>query len=822
MSQEPQDKPRVSSAEGSRFRRALRWCGRAVWWWLRAGMVLLLLGLLGALGAGWWVKQNILVDLPQDLSSLRTWRPPTSARVYGSDGALIDEFYLERRIWVPLSELSTVTQRAFIAAEDRRFYRHHGVDYQGIARALWTNLQAGGVAQGGSTITQQLVKNILVGNERSYERKLKEAALALRLERELSKDELLELFVNYIYLGAGNYGVEAAAQDYFGIPARDLDPGQAALLAGLIPSPSRYSPRRSPERAAERRAIVLRAMVEEGYVTAEAAEAYQREPVTLRGRTEAPRGTDASYITEVRRELRRLLPDSVVYEAGLQVYTAFDPAVQAAAEQAVRGALVALDERQGLRATSRNLSAGARDRFLVEAPGLPRSLSSGAVLRPPGGHCFEAVVGAAGGDRGPADLGTLLAGPFRFSLREADRALKVRGAGPEPTVAPLSAVALAGDVLRVCVEEGERLRLDTRPWGEGAAVVLENETGRVVALVGGYEVGLEGFVRATQSRRQPGSSFKPYVYGAALLGGHTQIDTVLDAPLSLPAGNGAVWSPQNYDGSYDGPLPMRSALAKSLNTVAVRLGLEVGSEAVGRLARQMGVRSPLRRDPTIALGSSEVTPMDQALGYATIARMGVPTDPVFIDLLRDSAGVELGRAGGPILIDGARRGRLPGGPLPRALPAGVAYELADMLREVVRKGTARRAWDPLHDRAGKTGTTNDNIDAWFVGFTPKHTVAVWIGSDSQASLGDKETGGKSALPAWLEIVAVLGEEAGARFPIPDEAVLLPWGDQWVGLPRGSVPRSLLSVGAAPEAGPLGDFPPLHQRSPPRRRRSSAK
>jgi len=307
-------------------------------------------------------------------------------------------------------------------------------------------------------------------------------------------------------------------------------------------------------------------------------------------------------------------------------------------------------------------------------------------------------------------------------------------------------------------------------------------------------------VRATQARRQPGSSFKPYVYGAALMAGARQTDTVVDGPISLPAGNGQMWTPKNYDGGYAGALPMRTALAKSLNTVAVRLALSAGPETVGRLARSMGVRTPLRKDGTIALGSSEVTPMDQAIGYATIARMGVPTDPVYIDRLEGGDGQTLGVAGGPVVYPSAPIGRLPGGALPRALPAGVAYELADMLREVVVAGTARRAADPRFDRAGKTGTTNDNVDAWFVGFTPQHTIAVWIGADSTHSLGDKETGGKAALPAWLAIAEALGPVEGARLPIPDEAALVSWGGRWVGRPRG--------VGASPAWGssPLPAFP----------------
>ena len=775
--------------------------------WLRrlllSGLrVTLLLAILigGTALVGWrWLDAHILVNLPADLSSFRDWRPPTTCRVLAADGSEIDEFSLERRTWVSIEELAPTTAQAFIALEDRRFYEHHGVDYLGIARAFYVNFQSGTTAQGGSTITQQLVKNLLVGRERSYERKLKEAALAIRLEQELSKAAVLELFVNFVYLGAGNYGVEAAAQDYWGISARELNPGQAALLAGLVPAPARYNPRRSPELAKERRSLVLRGMVEEGYVTAEAAQGWRGEPVDPIRHPPVDRGRDASYITEVRRELRRLLPPDVVFGQGLRVHTALEPAVQAVAEEAVRQSLRDLDARQGRVGAVDHVSPERIDAWLQRAPLLARDLISAEVKRPAPGDCFQALVNPFG------DLNTLLAGPFTFALVEADAKIKVRGEG-EQAPGPLEKRVAAGDVLRVCLVEGEEVRLDDRPWGEGAAVVIDHRSGQVRAVVGGYEVPLEGFDRATQARRQPGSSFKPYVYGTALLSGKTQVDDVVDGPLSLPAGGGKIWSPQNYDGGYAGRLPMRLALAKSLNTVAVRLVLEVGPRAVAATAKAMGVRSPIRRDPTIALGSSEVTPMDQAIGYTTIARMGTPTDPVWITRLEDADGKELGRAGGPVVIDGHAVATLPGGPLPRALPAGVAYELADMLREVVQSGTARRAKAAGFDRAGKTGTTNDFVDAWFVGFTPRTTVAVWVGSDTTRSLGEKETGGKSALPAWLRIVESLGEPQGERFVVPDGAIRLPWQGRWVGLPRGAVPASLLRTAPLERKVPLGPFP----------------
>jgi penicillin-binding protein 1A len=762
-----------------------------------------------------WFDTHILSTLPEDLSDYRNYRPPTACRVYAADGTEIDQFYVERRIWVPLDELDPWTWQAFIAAEDRRFMEHPGVDLMGIARAFWVNYMAGRDVQGASTITQQLVKNLMVGKERSYERKLKEAVLAWRLEQELSKAQILELYVNYIALGSGNYGVEAASQDYFGISARDIDPGQAALLAGLVPAPSRYSPRNDPETAQRRRELVLQGMVEEGFVDPEAAAQFLDDPVLVERTVKDDRKIASAYVTQTRREVRRLLGDEIPFARGLQVHTAIDLQLQDTAEGAIKKALFEHEKRQGRRGAVRNLPQDEWDRFLTRGPGLRKDATTGAPRFPTIGSCFEALVGPEG------DLGDLRAGTWHFSLIQAARDVKVRDPDPEKPPKALSKSIDSGDVLQVCLIDGSeaagarepdagdppRVALDDRPWAEGAAVVVENGTGRILALVGGYEVGLEGFVRATQARRQPGSSFKPYVYATALLGGATQVDTVLDAPISLPGASGA-WSPKNYTGGYSGALPMRTALAKSLNTVSVRLILESGVPSVIRTAHAMGVASPLRQDPTLALGSSEITPMDQALGYATIARMGVATEAVYIDHLDDVDGRRIAGAGETVLIGGNAVAALPGGPGKQVIPPAVAYELADMLREVVRAGTARKAYKKGYDRAGKTGTTNDYVDAWFVGFTPRHTIAVWVGTDGTSSLGDSETGGKTALPAWIEIAEALPEVEGERFPMPEDAVLVPWNDVWVGLPRGQVPEKLLrvdSVGAEPlPAFPGGD------------------
>jgi len=781
----------------ARIARKLRWLAR-----LRALATTALIAVVLLVGAatlggwlGWrWVERELLAELPQDLTAFRAYRPQTTVTILDSLDTPVDEFFLERRVWVDLATLPEHVGQAFIAAEDRRFWDHPGVDLLGVARAILVNLESGEVRQGGSTLTQQLVKNLLVGGERSYRRKIVEAVLAWRLEQELDKEQILELYLNYVYLGSGNYGVEAAAQDYFGLPAAEISAGQAAALAGLIPAPSRYSPRVDPELAAARRDLVLALMVDEGYLTPEQADAFRDEPPSIRPRKGAGREVGVAYVTAVRREIRRLMPGHTPFEAGLTVRTPLLLSVLAAAVAAIREAVEQVGARQGRQPPGR----GDLDTFRAEAPGLPRDPDTGAPVRPDPGACFDAVV-----DRG-RDLSRLVNGPFLFALHRPDREAKIRDPSGEASGRPLRQIARGGDRLAVCLRDDGAVQLAPEaPWANGAAVALAHETGQVVALVGGYEVGLEGFIRATQARRQPGSSFKAYIYAAALAGGRSQLDIVQDTPLSLPAGGGKVWAPKNYGGTFSGPQTLRTALARSTNIPAIRLALDVGVPEVTTLARAMGVRTPLRTDPTVALGSSEVTPMDQAIGYATIARLGRSMEPVWIRTIEDVHGHISGEAGSDVRIGGIPVATLPGPEGEQVLDPGVAYELADMLHEVVRGGTARRAHVSGLSRYGKTGTTNNFVDAWFVGFTPRHTVAVWIGTDGTTSLGPGETGGRAALPAWIRIVQALGEEPGLELPMPDEAVLVRHEGRFIPIARGHVPRSVLPK--APSDAPLPAF-----------------
>jgi penicillin-binding protein 1A len=734
-------------------------------------------------------EHELVPDLDQELEGIDSWRPPTSVRVYDKGGEEIDAFSLVRREWLSIDEVAPAMWQAVVSAEDRRFFDHRGVDLQGIARAAFVNLRAGTIREGGSTLTQQLVKNLVVGAEKSYQRKIREALLAWRLEQKLDKKRILELYLNFIYLGSGNYGVETAAHDYFGVSARDLEPGQAALLAGLIPAPSAYSPRRNADIARKRRGLVLDAMVEEGWIDVIVGQEQKRQPVDP-PRREAVERADlgTAYVTTVRREVRRLLGEEVPFQAGLQVHTPFDPELQAVAEEAVRRGTVRVQKRHGHPGRLRRIRHKQIAGFLAEAPGLEDR--DGHVLLPEVGDCFPGV--ALGGR-------VVLAGPFafRFDLKSWQRWVRNHDYTLPP--GPLGITVRYGDVYRVCYAGEDYVTLPDEDWVEAAAAVVENATGNVVALVGGRDVPLEGFVRATQGLRQAGSSFKPYVYAAALESGMTQIDTVLDAPINLGG-----WQPRNSSGGYSGQMPMRSALAFSVNTVAVRLALRAGADRVVELAHAAGIRSRLRRDLTLALGSSEVSVLDQAAGISTFTRMGRAIPPVFVTRLVDYSGNEVGRAGDAVQIPGVDL-ELPGPPGVQVMDPGTAWQILDMMRGVVRFGTGGGAHWPGRDRGGKTGTTSGFADAWFVGFTSTHTITVWVGQDERVTLGKGEAGSRAALPIWREIADAIPHDPDVRLRPPPDVVLIPWMGQWVGISADDVSQARLPWNDAGEA-PLPPFP----------------
>jgi penicillin-binding protein 1A len=608
-----------------------RFAGRLVRWVLLGGLAA---GVLASAG----VAVAAYVFWPTDLppaKALEEHAPSLGTKIYGSDDQFLTEFQAERRIFVPLQQIPLVLRNAVIAVEDARFYSHFGVDLKGILRAAYANFRRGRVVEGGSTITQQLAKVLFLTPDRSLSRKVKEALLALELEKRYSKDRLLELYLNQIYMGHGSYGVEAAARMYFGKSVQHLALPEAALLAALPRSPGNYSPFERPEVAQRRRAVVLARMLEQGYISDVESRQANRAALGLVP-PDRRRGSGQYFLEHLQQTLEAKYGGDVLYKAGLSVYTTLDPALQRVAEQAVRDGLAALQERQAAR-------PGAKD---------------------------------------PA-------------------ATTARPAAPE-----------------------------------GAALVMEAQTGYVRALVGGSDFARSEFNRALNARRQPGSAFKPFVYLAALEAGRSPADVLEDVPVRYVSA-GKVWAPENYDGKFRGPVSLHQALEESINVPTIRLLEEIGVPRVIDAARRAGIRSPLPQDLTLALGSGDVTLLELTAAYATLANQGVRMEPIFVRYVTD--------AQGRLLEENIPEGR-------EAVDPGIARTLTHMLRGVIQRGTgigARVLGRPL---AGKTGTTNDFSNAWFVGYTPSIVGAVWLGYDLPRSLGHDETGARAALPVWLAIM----------------------------------------------------------------------
>jgi penicillin-binding protein 1A len=697
-------------------------------------------GVLSAGVAGFVLYREISRDLPP-VDQLLHYRPPVATRVYAEDGTLIGEFFVERRYLVPMSRIPRNVRLAFLAAEDADFYKHRGVDPIGIARAFVTNLAENRVVQGGSTITQQVVKALLLSPERSYERKLKELILALRLETKLSKDDILYLYLNQIYFGGGAYGVAAAAQEFFDTDVDKLTIAQAALLAGLPRAPSRYDPQRRPQRALARQHYVLGRMRDEGFITAEQYNEALAEPLRFAARRPATYIAAPWYVEHVRRLLEERYGGTAPYQLGLQVYTAVDLDMQRAAEEALTTGLRDLDHRQGFRGPMRHLEAAQIEPFLArEGTGRP----------PEDGRARGVVVGVeakglavrTAWERGflPSDAltwGSSRLSPGRFRPGDVI-AVVVKGEAPDGTA---------------------RFALDQEPQVQGALVAVDPYTGQVKAMVGGYDFHRSQFNRVTQAARQPGSAFKPLIYSAAIDHGFTPASIVLDAPIALDAGaNQPPWMPRNYENRYYGPTPLRYALARSLNTVSVRLVDAIGVRPLIAYLQRFGFERPIPRNLSIALGSFEVTPLELVRAYGVLATLGKRFDPIFITRVTD-------REGNPIEFGHTRPH------FEKVMSPATAYVVTSMLETVVQQGTGRKALALGRPVAGKTGTTNDTHDAWFIGYTPDLLAGVWVGFDAERSLGKHETGGRAAAPIWTDFMQhVLEGRPVVDFPVPDGVV----------------------------------------------------
>jgi penicillin-binding protein 1A len=583
-------------------------------------------------------------DLPE-VQALEHFKPSITTRVYSDTNQLLAEFFVENRTPVKLADVPDVFLKALIATEDARFYSHRGLDYRGIARAFARNIRAGKILEGGSTLTQQLAKVLFLTPERSYLRKIKEMTLALKIEQRYTKQEILTLYLNQIYFGSGAYGIESAAQTYFGKQAKDMNIAECALLAGIPRSPKYYSPFRSSESALARRRHVLNRLRATSSISPAQAEEANRTPLPAQPALEQKGPAPAPYFVEyIRQKVEERFGSSILYSGGLNIYTSINDSLQGQAERAIRAGLQSLEAKQGRK------------------------------------------------------------------------------------------------------QQG-------RPPLQASIVALDPATGHIRAMVGGRDFGASQFNRAWQALRQPGSAFKPIIYAAALDRGYSAADLLSDTPMTVRIDSRKTWTPENFTRTYQGDVTLRRALAQSLNVPTVRLLSKIGTQETIRFARTLGIRSPLKAVLPLALGSSDVTLLELTSAYSVFANSGIRLDPVAILQITDSNGRTL-FANDAIPV--------------QALRPETAYLVTNLLKGVIERGTGWKARELGRPAAGKTGTTNDYRDAWFIGYTPTLVSGVWVGYDDQRSLGPKATGSRAALPIWLDFMKQAHEgQDPVDFNVPD-------------------------------------------------------
>jgi len=641
---------------------------RAVWSSTGGILVVIILGLLLVLLLGSSILYYVMLrDMPS-IAALKEYRPSITTRVYADNNELIDEFYLENRKLVKFSEIPPVVIQAVLSAEDSRFFEHRGFDMQSISRAFYSNLRAGRIVQGGSTITQQVAKALYLSPEKSYSRKIKEAVLAYKIDRSLSKQEILNLYLNHIYLGHGAYGIEAAAQVYFGKSTRYLNLSEASLLAGLPKAPSNYDPYTNYEGARKRQAYVLSRMVADGHISEEEKIRVLKAPLLLRSIRPHDRAA-AYFIENIRRYIQGKYGSDVLYKEGLEVYTTLDLRTQQAARNAVERGLQELENRQGY---------------------------------------------------------------------------------PRNTV-------------------------------QGALLCMDVRTGAVRAMVGGRDFSKSEFNRATQSRRQPGSAFKPIIYTAAFDRGMTPATQFVDAPIAFTDSTGEVWKPQNFDEQFLGPISLRTALVQSRNVVTIKLLQAIGVDYAIAYAANMGISSRLARDLSLALGTSAVTLQELVRAYGVLANGGKILEPFMIKKIVDRSG--------NVFEEHQVKPE-------QAIDPRIAFLTTQIMQDVVESGTGQRVKSIGRPVAGKTGTTNDMRDAWFIGFTPSLVTGVWVGFDQGRSLGSQEVGGRAAAPIWLYCMEkALAGMPVEKFSVPDGIVFSRRGE-W------GAPEPYINGTAPPDSIPV--------------------
>ena len=768
------DTPKKEIPKKSRFR----------WFWY-----FILFILLSSLGSGVIVLagyRHFSKGLPT-LYDLANYRPSLVTRVYARDYQLLGEFFSQRRQFVPLSDIPPQLIQAFLAIEDAKYYQHPGVDLAGIFRAAFANLRAGRVVQGASTITQQVARTFLLSSVKSVERKIKEVILALRIEQQLSKEQILELYVNQIYLGAGSYGVGAAARIYFNRDVSELTLGQMALLAGLPKAPSRYSPWKYLESAKKRQILVLNRMVEVGFVTKEAVDEAIKAPLGLARPQEPLEMVAPHYLEHVRRTILGDWGESQLYRGGLDVYTALDPNLQRFAQNAVRQGLIDYDRRHGYRGVIEHLEKAnettVQETWLTKNKENPVSAS---------GYLLGLVITVDS-----RQAGILLANNKKVEIplegvkwaHKSQDKEHISKPYSGPSIKKVGQVLNVGDVILVDPPHDRQKHyfLAQEPIADAALLSLDPHTGQVLAMVGGYNYGKSQFNRATQSHRQPGSSFKPFIYAAALDLGISPVTLIDDSPLPMAyedniTGEKKLWRAQNYEKKFYGPTTLRVGLVHSRNLVTIRLLKKLGLGPTIAFLNKLDLEIPeSRRDLSLSLGSVGFTPLKMATGYGVFANGGKLVDPVYITRVQDRFGRTVHRhRGGDCLLCHQEVEQIAlnredmtsplfGKPV---IDPATAYQITNLLKGVILHGTGRRARKLNRPLAGKTGTTNDLRDAWFIGYSPSLVTAVWVGMDDYSQLGYKETGSRAALPIWMDYMGkALKDIPVTDFTVPKGIVL---------------------------------------------------
>ena len=696
-------------------------------------MGLVLFGLLTLLSAAVGAAAGLLLvystDLPQ-VEQLERYRPISVTELYDGQGRVIGTFALQRRVIATYDDYPEVLRNALISIEDKDFYRHSGIDIWRIAGAAYRDIEFGGKVQGASTLTMQLARNLFLSPDRSFYRKVQEALLAIQIERRFTKPQIFTLYANQIFLGHGAYGFEAASEYYFSKPAKQLKLEEAALLAGLPKAPQYYSPITHPERAVKRRNLVLNAMLEDGKITAAQAADAKSKPIPLNLQKD-PNSLAPHYVEEIRRYLEAKYGSDQVHESGLRVYTSLDMDLQKSARQALLDGLAAYERRHGWHGKLVNVITQGQKLDTYEDPDWDEEPEVNGYT-----HALVTQVSPGASE--------VRFGQHKATLSQAEVAwtkLKLKPPG----------MLRAGDIVYIKVlslDAGgkSRVSLEQDSGAEGALVAIDNATGEIKAMVGGRDFNLSKFNRATQALRQVGSSFKPYVYTAVIDQGGSPDDTILDAPVTFQTASGP-YSPHNYDDKFEGTITLRRALAQSRNIPALKLADHVGIKTVIDYAHRFGITSNIPAYLPVALGSAEITPLEQTSAFSVFPNDGVRVAPRYITKVTDYEGRILEEDYSDIKD---------------ALSSRTARIMTSMLREVVLHGTAAAAAKMPYPLAGKTGTTNDFTDAWFVGFSPSLTCGVWIGYDEKKSLGEKETGARAALPIWMQFmnVALAGKEPG--------------------------------------------------------------